>query len=136
MKKLVSLLLSIAIIVSFAGISYSAIEWDLEKSLKVEKTPLGVAVSPDGKYTYVLTEGGTVLVYSTEGKIVDTITTEKSITDIEISKDGSQLFLTNQAQESIDVINISFIHDINIAGSPQKGPAFAPVAIVVFSDFQ
>lgn len=136
MKRLFLLLLPIAIILGFSGTSYSAIEWDLEKSLDVGKTPQGIAISPDGKYTYVLTEGGTVLIYSAAGSVIDTINTGKSITDIEISKDGSKLFLTNQAQKSIEVINISFIHDINTVGSPFKGPAFAPVSIVVFNDFQ
>lgn len=136
MKRLTVFLFSALIVLGFSSISSGAIEWDLEKSLKVGTTPLDLAVSPDGKYTYVLTDGGDIIIYSSEGAVVDKIKLGGSIDGIEVSKDGTKLFLTKQAEKSIEVINISFIHDINMVGSPFKGDAFAPVAIVVFSDFQ
>lgn len=136
MKRLIVFLFSASIVLGFSSISSGAIEWDLEKSLKVGSTPRDLAVSPDGKYTYVLTDGGNVIIYSSEGAVVDKINLGDPVDGIEISKDGSKLFLTKQAEKSIEIINISFIHDINMVGSPFKGDVFAPVAIVVFSDFQ
>jgi protein-disulfide isomerase len=39
-------------------------------------------------------------------------------------------------KKTLQVVVIEFVQDINVAGAPFKGPADAPVAIVLFTDFQ
>lgn len=130
------LLLSIVIALVAAGLSNAAVEWDVAKKMPTNSTPLDVAVSTDGKLTFVLTDQGTVQIYSAKGTLENTIEVGKSVKNIDISPDGSKLYVSNTAAKSIDIINVSMIYDINTAKSPIKGPADAPVVIAVFSDFQ
>ena len=136
MVRLYLLLLSALIVLSTAGISNSAVEWNLDKKMNIGSTPLAVAVSSDGKLTFVLTDKGTVQIYSAKGTLENTIEVGKSVDSFNISPDGSKLYISNKADKTIDIINVSFIYDFNIVNSPIKGPADAPVVIAVFNDFQ
>ena len=46
------------------------------------------------------------------------------------------LFLVKKSSKAVEAIRIAIVESIDITGSPFKGDANAPVAIVVFSDFQ
>jgi hypothetical protein len=58
------------------------------------------------------------------------------VTDIAISAKGEQLYLINSKRKTLKTVDISFIVDFNVAGSPFLGPAGAKVVVAVFSDFQ
>jgi hypothetical protein len=45
------------------------VELNLYKTLQLDKTPIDVAVSPDGRRIFVLTDRGEVVIYSSAGKI-------------------------------------------------------------------
>jgi len=45
------------------------VEWDVKKTLKLESPPVDLAASLNGKYIYVLTDQGSILIYSVEGKL-------------------------------------------------------------------
>ncbi len=38
--------------------SFAVVEWDIQKTIKMDKSPVDVAVSADGKLIFVLTETG------------------------------------------------------------------------------
>ena len=113
-----------------------AVEIDLEKTLKPDAAPIDVAVSPDGKSTFVLTEKGTVLIYDEQGDLKDTINVGPHIDQIAIDPSGERLFAASRQNKTVDIILLSFISPINTAGSPSKGAEDAPVTIAVFSDFE
>ncbi len=129
-------LLSVFIVLGAATVSNAAIEWDIDKKMDIGITPQDVAVSADGRLTFVLTDKGSVQVYSENGKLESTIEVGKDGNSIDISPDGSKLYVANKAGRSIDIINVNYVYTINTEGSPFKGPADAPVTIAVFSDFQ
>ena len=55
---------------------------------------------------------------------------------IETSPNGETILLADKDSNSFNVVTLDYIVDINIAGSPFKGPADAPIVIAEFSCFQ
>ena len=133
--KCIGLFSVLLIIVGAATGSFASVEWDLEHTLQMDQSPLDVAVSPDGKHIFVLTESG-ILVYSQDGKLEDKIDVGYPGDQMKIGPGGKQLFITSRKNKTVQVVTIAFIVDINVSGSPYKGRQDAPVVIAVFSDYQ
>lgn len=117
-------------------VSRATIEWDLQATLSTSKPPLDVALSEDGKYTFVLLDNGVVEVFLASGKLEDTIDTGISAASITLSPAGDKLYLVDRGSKAVKVVALDFIQPINTAGAPFKGPAAAPVVVAIFSDFQ
>lgn len=130
------LVLAALVFLTYASRVQGAVEIELEKTLKPDAVPIDVAVSPDGKSTFVLTDKGTVLVYDEQGDLKDTIDVGPHIDRIEIDPSGERLFAASRRNKTVDIILLSFIQQINTAGSPFKGAENAPVTITVFSDYE
>lgn len=112
------------------------VEWDVKKTLKLENPPVDVAVSLNGRYVFVLTDQGSILIYSGDGKLEDKISVGRQVDGIKVGPEEDVLLLTSKKNKTVQVVLLEFIKDIDVANSPFKGPADAPVEIVVFSDFQ
>jgi DNA-binding beta-propeller fold protein YncE len=112
------------------------VEWRIENTLKTGQPPLDVAVSSNGQSIFVLTAGGSILIYDRNGKLEDTIKVGSHIDQIRVGPGGEQLFATSRQNQTVEVIALNFIREINVIGSPSKGRTDAPVIITVFSDFQ
>ena len=136
--KLVRRFLILAI-VALLAIPFQAdarVEWRIDKSLSTGQPPADVAVSPNGQWIYVLTTDGSILIYSSDGKLEDTIAVGSHIDQIQVGPGGEQLFATSRQNRTVEVIALNFIRKINVSGSPSKGRIEAPVIVTVFSDFQ
>jgi len=116
--------------------SSAGVEWQVRQTFKMDQPPLDVAVSPDGRHVFVLTGGGTILVYAQDGKLEDRIKVGYHADQIKIGPRGKRLFITNRKDKTVQVIKLDFIFDIKVSGSPYEGPPDAPVVIAVFSEFQ
>ena len=114
----------------------SRVDWEKTGTVKIDEVPIDIARSQDGGYTFILLEKGSVVIFNAAGNQVGTIPVDASVKEIAVSAKGDELYLVNPEKKSLQTVSISFIEDINIIGSPFLGPADAPVAIVVFSDFQ
>ena len=112
------------------------VEWHIENTLKTGAAPADMVVSSDGQTVFVLTDDGNVLIYDPDGQLKDTIKIGPHVDQIRIDPQGERLFVSSRRNKTVEVIELSFIHDINTTGSPSKGPQDAPVVIAVFSDFQ
>jgi hypothetical protein len=55
---------------------------------------------------------------------------------IKIDPRGENIILNSRKNKSVQVIALDFIQDINVSGSPFKGPEDAAVVVAVFDDFQ
>ena len=130
---LVSVILLVLAIPFPAG---AKVEWRIENTLKTGQPPLDVAVSLDGKSIFVLTADGSILIYDRNGKLEDTIKVGAHIDQIRLGPGGEQLFATSRQNQTVEVLALDFIREINVTGSPSKGRTDAPVTFVVFSDFQ
>jgi hypothetical protein len=92
--------------------------------------------SNNGKWIFVLTEKGEILIYTSAGKLEDTISVGKSVEGIKAGPREDVLLLTSGKAKTVQVITLDFIQKINISGSPFKGKAEAPVAVATFNDFE
>ena len=129
-------LLTSFIVVAFFSHSLGSVEWDVQKTLKLENSPLDVAVSINGRWIFILTDQGNVLIYSADGTLKDKIAVGNHVDAIKAGSREEILFLTSRKNKTVQGITLDFVHDIDISGSPFKGPTHAPVVIAVFSDFQ
>lgn len=117
-------------------IVHAEVESSIISTLNLDQKPLDVASTPDGKWVYILT-AGQVQVYSLTSKSIEgRISVDNGTDKIAVSPLGDQLFLTNERTKTLSIVKVGFIRNIDVKGSPFKGPAGAPVVIAVFEDFQ
>jgi hypothetical protein len=135
-RKYVVCLLAILIIPGLFTQGLASVEWNIYKTLKLDTQPLDVAVSQNGNSIFVLTKSGKILIYSPDGNLKDKIDVGNHVDQIKSGPGEEWLFLSSRKNKTIEILHIDFIQHIDISGSPFKGMENAPVAIVVFSDFQ
>ena len=131
-----SLLLVIFIHLTMTFQVQAAVEFNIQKTLQTDAAPIDVAVSVDGRATFVLTENGHVLVYDGRGNLTESINIGSHIDGIDLDPSGERLFATSRQNKTVEIIQLNFIKNINTEGAMFKGPANAPVTIAVFSEFQ
>jgi hypothetical protein len=129
-------LMTLLLVLTWFAYSPATVEWDVVKTWKTEKTPLDAAISADGKWIFVLTDEGEVLIYSPDGTLKDRIAVGNSVDGIKVGSRENILLLTSRKDSTVRIITLDFVQDINISGSPFKGQADAPVAIATYTDFQ
>ena len=88
------------------------IETALVRTLPTEAPPLDIAVTANGKYSFILTEGGRIIVMPNDGGPSDTIQVPATVVGIAVSPDGKALFLQDRQNKTVQVMSISFIVDI------------------------
>ena len=129
-------ILLIVLMVSMSTLAFAEVEKGDSKTLKLEAKPIDMAVSADGKYTFILAEGGKIFILDSSGTIKDTLSVSESVVSIGTSPRGEFLLLADSKANTLEMVSISFIVDIDTSGLPFKGPAAAPVVVAVFSDYQ
>lgn len=118
------------------GAAQAEVEWRTLSTKDLDKKPLDVASSADGKSLFVLTSGE-VQIFSPDGKSLrGNIPVDAGVDQIAVSPRGDQLILTNEKTNKLSVVSIDFVQQIDVKGSPFKGKANAPVVVAVFSDYQ
>ena len=60
----------VVLIFCFSSLAWAEVEKTVSKTLKLESKPIDMAVSADGKFTFILAEGGKVLIYDSSGERV------------------------------------------------------------------
>jgi hypothetical protein len=135
-NKLAIFLLSAFIILTMLTHSHAEVEWTLHKTFKTQKPPRDLEASVNGKWVFILTEQGEILIYSSNGVLRDTIDVGDSIDSIKAGPREDILFLSSRIDSTVQLITLEFIQNINVSESPFKGLADAPIAIAVFNDFQ
>ncbi len=136
MKCAAFVFLSLLIALAVSASSHAAVEVTIHRTLNLEETPLDTAMSAGGKYIFVLTDKGKVLVYTPDGKLSDTIPVDKSVDSIKAGPREEILLLVSSKKKTVQMAVLDFVQEINTSGSPFKGTADAPVTIALFTDFQ
>ena len=134
-RRVVFLLVPV-ILLTLCPQSSGLVDWDVKKTLKIEKTPVDVAVSLNGRWVFVLTAQGSILIYSGDGRLEDEITVGKHVDGINVGPEQEILLLTSRENKTVEILVLDFIQNIDVSNSPFKGPTDAVVTIAVFSDFQ
>ena len=125
-----------ALLFCFSGMVMAEVEKGESRSLQLDAKPIDMASSADGKYTFVLAEGGKIFILDASGTIKDTLSVNESVVSIGTSPKGDFLLLADSKSNPLDIVRISLVVDIDTAGLPFKGPADAQVVVAVFSDYQ
>jgi len=132
----ISLIVLIFLSVNYAPGAFAGIEWDIQKTLTLDDTPLDVAYSIYGAKAYVLCKKS-LLIYDLEsGKLSDKIPLEAEFSKIAVTPNQDLVYLTDMAGKKISVLSISNVYTIDIGQSPIIGDKDAKVHIVAFLDYQ
>ena len=132
------LLLAMAIVLGAFTNSFASdnVEWNVYKTLKLEESPVDVAITPDGRRIYVLTDQGEIVIYSSAGKIEAKIDVGQHVDQLKLGPRGDSLILSSGKNKTVEIVTLDFIQKISVSGSPFKGPEDAAVVIAVFDDFK
>lgn len=112
------------------------IEWKILQNWPTSGQTLDMVHSLDGKFVYILNDKQQVQVFSAQGQLQGSIPVAEGVSSIDIAPQGERLYLINNKDNNFSSVSVSFVVDIDTAGSPFEGPADAPVTIAVFSDFE
>jgi hypothetical protein len=135
--KTIPLLAMLILLCSNANISVAdSVEWTTLRTLQLEEPAIDVAISSDGTRVFVLTRQGKIIVYSSIKEIEAEIDVGKDVTQMKLGAMEDTLILNDRKNKTLKLIALDFIQNINVSGSPFKGPEDAPVVVAVFSDFE
>ena len=110
------------------------VEQRLSRSIRLPDAAIDVAATADGKRTFVLLANGTVQLYDAGGRSQGQLTVPAKARAISPSPDGSLLYVA--VGNELQVVAVDMVHQLDVTGSPFRGPADAPVTVAVFDDFQ
>jgi len=137
MKRIcVIFLITLPILMVWFAPSTATVELNVANTLNLKETPRDTAMSLNGKYIYVLTVKGEILIYASNGKLKEAISVGEHVESIKVGPREDILLLTSAKEKTVQIIILDFIQEINIAGSPFKGNPDAPVVVATFNDFQ
>jgi len=136
MKHLTRLLGVGLLILAMATAADATVDLQTLREFTLPAKPLDVALSPDGRLTFVLTDSGTILIYAVDSGLRDTVTVGPGIDRIAVAANGSTLVLTNTKTKQVRQVTVGFQAAIETSNAPSKGKKNAPIVIAVFSDFQ
>lgn len=122
--------------IGFGTVAQAEVEKGGSRTFNLQAKPIDMATSADGKYTYILAEGGKVLIVDQRGEVKDTLKVKDTVVSIGTTPKGDFLLLADSEAQTLEVMKINFIVDIDVSNLPFKGPADAPVVVAVFSDYQ
>ena len=106
----------------------------VQKHLDVH--PLDVASSRDGNMIFILSPGQLIIYSSKNNKIINRSAIDDHYDRISYAERNKTIILTSRSSKLLKIIHVEQIHKISLSGLPFKGPANAPVTIVVFDDYQ
>ena len=133
---LILIAFSFVISMSFQVSAAEDVEWKTLNTLQMEAPSRDVALSPDGSKIFVLSETGNVHIYSAAGEPEGIIEVGKEADQIRVGPKGDLLILNSRRNRSIRIIQLTYVQDIDVSGSPFKGPEDAPVVLTIFDDFE
>jgi hypothetical protein len=135
-RRLAIFLATLFLLFTWIGSSPATVEWDVAGTLNLQEKPREAAIALNGKWIFVLTDTGEILIYSSGGNLEGTISVGRDVEGIKVGPREDILLLTSAKDKKVQIITLDFIQEINVSGSPFKGKADAPVVIATFNDFQ
>ena len=137
MKRTCSALLILPLLwIPWTAGAQESVEWSSERTFKLEKSPVDVAYSNEGRWIFVLSDDGSLLVYTAEGRLADKISVGTHVSSIKAGPREHIVLLVSKQNKTVEEIALEFVYEIDTAGSPFKGKEGAPVVIALFNDYQ
>lgn len=134
-QKALSAIFTCLLVLLSLSYAHAAFVIQQEGTVELNETPIDIAVSSDGLWSFVLTAQGNIHILAANGAPLQQLSGAAGFDRIEFTG-GNRLILTSSKTNKLKIIVLGQVHELNNAGSPFKGPANAPVEIAVFDDFQ
>ncbi len=136
MKKMFWMACLALSVLAWIGSAGAELEYKVMKKVDLPTAPKDVAVSPNEKFYYVLTQGS-VLVFSVqENKVVYAIPVGEGAEKIVHAPESDLLIVADAKEKNFQVIRMDMIRHFDLEGSPYVGSADAPVTVVIFNHYQ
>ena len=110
--------------------------FDKNRQWQLPYTPTDMVQSVDGKHIYILTDNHKLLIYEPNGNLKASVDVDPGVVAIDTDARGENVLLIDKDSKTFSVYSVSFVAEVDTAGSPFKGKADAPVTVAVFSDFE
>jgi hypothetical protein len=117
-------------------VCFAAVDWNVIQTFNLKDPPLDVAFSTSRNKVFILTDEGQIQVYEPNGTLNETIDVGKEFDRIRHIQGSDVLLLSSREKKTVQIIELNFVEQIDISGSPFRGPEKAPVVVAVFSDFE
>jgi protein-disulfide isomerase len=134
--KTQSILILFIAVTMAASTAIADVDGRILANLTLQASPLDMSTSRDGRWLYLLTAPGDLLIYSSDGQYNGKIEVGRGFDQVEAGATEDQVYLLNRKEKRIQVVEVTYTFDIETSRSPYKGPADAPVVIVEYTDFQ
>ena len=112
------------------------IKLNVVQTLQMALRPMDIAVALNGRRVFALTEAGSLLIYSPDGRLEGSVQLGEGTDLIKATPRDDVLLVGNSREKTLRIITLDVIQEIDTSGLPVKGPMDAPFEIVVFSDFE
>ena len=129
-------LLILIIYFTMIPVAHADVDAQIVRTLQLDTAPVDLAIPGDGQYIYVLTKDAKLNIFKKNGELRDILPVDPGVDRIKPGPKADRLYLINSANNRIDVLNLDFVFEIPVGGSPVKGSADAAVTVTVFTDFQ
>jgi hypothetical protein len=117
-------------------VCFAALDWNVVQMFNLKDSPLDVAFSTSRNKVFILTGAGQIQVYEPNGTLDETVDVGKGFDRLWHIQGSDVLLLSNREKKTVQIIELNFVEQIDISGSPFRGPENAPVVVAVFSDFE
>jgi protein-disulfide isomerase len=135
-SKILSILILFISVTVAASAGIADVDGRILAKLTLQVSPVDMSASRDGRWLYLLTAPGDLLIYTAEGNYNGKIQVGRGFDQVEAGAREDQVYLLNRKEKRIQVVEVTYTFDIDTSQSPYKGPADAPVVIVEYTDFQ
>ena len=117
-------------------VCYAALDWNVIQTFNLKDPPLDVAFSTSRNKVFILTGAGQIQVYEPNGTLDETMDVGKGFDRLWHIQGSDVVLLSSREKKTVQIIELNFVEQIDISGSPFRGPENAPVVVAVFSDFE
>jgi hypothetical protein len=134
---MIVLILMVSLVTATNGLAATVgVDTTLLKQLAIDKPPLDVETSTDGKLMFVLVPGEVLIYSDLGGQPINRIAVDNSFDSMAFAEKLDLLILSSNSNQKVDMVRIDLISKVITDGSPYRGKADAPVTIAVFDDYQ
>jgi protein-disulfide isomerase len=116
--------------------SLADVDLSIKTEIELDEALSDMKLSRDGKWLYMLTRKGRLLIYSNQGRLTGAFDVGKGFSTIEPGPTQNEIYLLDKVGKKLQIAELNYSCEIDTSESPFKGAADAPVVIVEFTDFQ